>query len=428
MAQPFAKAATLLVAAFSISTLGCTHERVRSNLAEREVTQLSDLRELKSSLADSTSSRLLWKDAVRRLEKDNQGLKRSRLALSEAKRAKKEIWNSLVPRVSLFVGLSTLLGDLADSTLDDVNGQIRAAFNIPSPFNFYGQLYGAELGAISAEWSHEVDRRRARRELYVAFQRAQDLELQLLKIERDRDSLSEASLDSLPSRLQALERAGEDMRRNQQQSRLSLNRLLGTPGGNWRPAGALPRISYADRVDDLKFGENFGKLGLKLEVANIERAHLAVDRVKLQRWPALSFGLAGPAIFSSNSSTGEFALENFNIFAGVTDNYDLTNPLDTKRIQLAEIRLEATLAQIRIQMESEITQFEQSRVDYRNLQRARDRAERQLEFLQESTTTSATRLLENFNAIAALRESIRRLRLRQNRLDLDYWVWDDQAW
>lgn len=422
------RAATLIAALFFFLLTGCTQDRVRSRLAERETSQASELKGLKASLRDDAQTRLTWEKAVERLERDNAALQRSRKSLADAKNARAEVWKSLIPRVSLFFGLSSFLGEIADSALSDVNGQVRANFNIPSPFNLYGQFYAAELGSISADWSHEVDRRRARRELYVAFGRALDLEFQKQQLEQDQKALSRVSLESLPASLESLESRRENFRRNEIQSRLSLNRLLGTPGANWHPVGKLPNISYADQLEELKFGENIGQLGLKLEAANIEGAHLAVSRIKLQRWPVLNFGLAGPAIFSSNSNAPDFELENFIFFSGVTDSYDLTDPLDIERIQNAETRLEATLAQMRVELETEIVQFEQARGDYRGILTAKMRTQRQIEFLESSSVTNATQLLENFDEIARLRENLRRLEARQMRLDLEYWIWDESAW
>lgn len=366
--------------------------------------------------------------AVNRLLKDNQGLKRSRRSLADAKKAKADAWRSLIPKFSIFFGLSTLLSDISELDLDDITGQVRAGFNIPSPFAFYARLYATDLSAISSEWSHEVDRRRAHRELYVAFLRAKDLEEQREEIEAEQERLSQVSLKNLSSRLKQVETSLQNYSRNYEQSRLSLNRLLGTPGGHWKPTGPLPDISYASRFEDLELGENIGKLGLKLEAARTEVAHLSVTRVKLQRWPSINFGLSGPALFSTSDSNQDFELGNFNFFSGLSETIDITDPLDRQGIQEAEIRLEATIARMRETMESEIVQFDQAKQDYRRALKKKRIINRQLQTLERSQVTTAKALLENFEKAASLRFAQRQVEVTIGRLDLEYWIWDDNAW
>ena len=423
---------TLVFASFallqSLCTSGCTQEKAVKALQDAEVARNSDVTDLRNRIRTQSAQDLTWQTAVARLQADNAGLKRSRLSLKTAKDEKKELWKGLVPRASLFVGLTTLIGEISDFTFDDVTGQIRANFNIPNPFNFYGALYAADINAISAEWSHELDQRRAVRELYVAFQRAQDLDRQRETIEFERGELANVSLERLTSRIQVNERALQSYKRNYQQSRTSLNRLLGTPGANWRPVGGLPDISYRNKFAKLELGDDIGKLGFKLEAARIELAQLTIARIKLQRWPNINFGLSGPAFYSTSSGSRDFELANFTLFSGLSDSIDLTDPLDRERIQRAEERLEATMAQMNLQLETELVRFDQTKIDYQNALREQRRLQKRLSSLDRSRVRSASQLIENFDDKAGIRDSLFQVEARINRLDLEYWVWDDKAW
>ena len=422
------KAAVIFCCFTLLASVSCTKKRVVEALDKREDAQLSELRKIRNDIRHKNAQDLTWSVAVERLLRDNEGLKRSRRSLATAKKAKADSFRSLVPRVTIFFGLTTLISDISDLSFQDVTGQANANFSIPSPFAFYAQLYVDDINAISADWSHELDRRRAFRELYVAFRRAQDLENQRVRLESEKKQLSQVSLTKLTTTLKQVENSIQNYERNYQQSRTSFNNLLGTPGGHWRPVGPLPNISYADRFEDYELGENIGKLGLKLEAAQIETSHLAVRRIKLQRWPAITFGLSGPPIFSTRESSRDFVPGNFNLFSGLGETIDITDPLDTERIQDAEIRLEATISRMRQSTESEIVKFEEVKINYRSALREKRILQKRMRALENSAVTSASALLENFQEEANLQNTLRQVELKIDRLNLEYWVWDDNAW
>ena len=413
---------------FLWASVSCTETKVLASLEQRKDYHHSELDKIRSDIRHKEAQDLVWSVALERMFADNSGLKRSQRNLAEAKKAKADSWGSLIPRVTIFFGLSSFLSDLADLSVDDVTGQVNAGFNIPNPFNFYAQLYGNELNSISSEWSHEVDRRQACRELYVAFRRAQDLEKQGAELLVERQKLKELSLANLPSALQQIENSEENYQRSYEQSRSSFNRLLGTPGAHWKPVGALPNVSYEKRFERFEFGKDIGKLGLKIEAAQIEASHLNVKRVKLQRWPAINFGLSGPPLFTTTSAANDFEIGNFNFFSGLGESIDLRDPLDAEDIQNAEIRLQSTLAQMRVQLESQLIQFEQAKREYRKALKEKRILQKRMASLRRSKVTSADALLEHFQQSSNLRNSLRQVEAKINRLDLEYWVWDDNAW
>lgn len=407
---------------------GCVKTKVSKALAEGEVEQTQLITKLERDLETKPIRSISWTDAKELMMRQNSGIQTSREALHEARRGKKDLWLSLVPRVGLFAGLSQQLGSFASFGSDDLQAQVRAGFNIPSPVAFYGRLYAAELSAVTAEWSHEADKRQAVAQLYRAFQSGLEEARLSRELVEDRAQLNAAPLAEVARLARSISDRERALKSRRLRNRLDLNRLLGTPGGNWKLRGGLPSISYQSRFAEMQLGRNFGQLGLKQDVARIEAAQLAVLNVKVRRWPNVTFGVGAPALYTRNGGSNGFDADDVVLFSGANRSFSLVDPLNKEGVRKAELRFQRTRAEMQRQLEQELVRIANLRSDYRALIQEERVLSRQESLLQRSQSTNPDVLIGQLEQMSQLRETRRLLRARKLSLDLQFWIWDDSRW
>lgn len=414
---------------FCCST-SCVEERLGNRLVEHDKTQSVTLELLQKSYSLKKRDRISWSESIAILEKENITLQRARDQIANAKKQRKDQWLALIPKIQGIVGLSQSLSGLAVLNTDDIDTRVLASFNIPNPLRFYTRSYALALQSLQAEWTYELTRRQLYTQLYTNFLEERLLNERYQKLVENKKLIDKASIEELPGKIASLEQEQRLITRTRGHRRLALNRLLNTSGRHWQPHGEIPTVSYKKGYKTLKFGEKFGKLGLKLQTLQLESAALSVLNVKLGQLPNWSQGLSSPLIFSSdeNNDTGLTA-DDFFLFTSLSKTIDLTDILGSKNLQSAKVRANYIRDQLKISMESEIQRLELIKQSYSHLQVEKNKLTQRIIYLKKKTHKGALdTVLKEYEEFQLLEERKQNLDDQITRLDIQFWLWDDVYW
>ena len=404
----------------------CVASKVEENLGLSNSEQKRQYSELLAAV-DKEQEQLSWSSAYKRMKRDNIALRQSRQQLEDSKKLTKRRWLELVPRLVSFASIGTSIADLSDLDSDDVNANVSANLNIPNPFEFYASLYAAALQKQNAIWSHELDQRRAYAQLYSAFIEGQKIyEEQAAYESRIKYIISNQSAD-IAKLLNSATADISNLERRKITHRLSVNRLLNTPGANWKLSDKFPDISYEKRYDQLKIGEKFGKLALNLQAIQLEGALLRVEQVKFQRWPFVSFGLASPPLYTTGENT-DFSSDNLFLFGGLSKSIDLTDIGNREDLRNAKRRLQITREQLKLQSENELSRVLQLAARYRALLKERDGIYRQLSLTSQSASSEPDIVIKDIEKRNDLQLNLIEKERQIQQLDLQYIIWDETYW
>jgi len=417
-------AASLLLLAVLPS---CVSKRVGERLALSSKEREREIRQLVAQLQEAQPVRISWQDALKRMRSDNQGLVRSSRLLERSEHLQRKQWLSLVPRVGSYFQISKDLASLSDLSSDDLSARLIANFNIPNPFDFHARLYSAALQQQNSRWSHELDQRRAYIELYSAFMEAEALRLEQELFERRWKVMLYDAQQDVGKSMVSYRNEKDSLERRAKNHRVNVNRLLNTPGANWRLQGGLPRISYDTKYRQFEIGENFGKLALNLYAIRLESAILSTERVKFQQWPVLSFGLSSPPLYVSDQET-DLGADNFILFSGVSKGIDFTDLGGREKISDAKFRLKLTRDQLRFSMEKEALRLEQLQKSYGRLLRERSNSRSELEQLSRRESTMVELVLADLARRYQLEMDLLRIERQLRHMSLQYLLWDETYW
>ena len=406
---------------------GCVSGKVEEQLKESSLAREKEFRELLAEVRTQPQRRVSWRDAHQRMQAENLGLQQSRKLLADSERLTRRQWFTLVPRTSAFLNISQDIATLSDFESDDLTASVMASFNIPNPFEFHAQLYGAALEKQSARWSNELDGRRAFAELYSAFIEADTLREEEALMEERMKALMAGDMTDFSKSLGAMANEADALKRRRMMHRMNVNRLLNTPGGNWELSGPPPDISYRKRFRSLKIGPDFGKLALNLYAVRIESAILAKERVKFRQWPSLTFGMSNPPLYSTSGGS-TFSGEDFILFSGVSKTVDMEDIGGRESIRDAEFRLKATRGQLRQTMEREAARMVQIGMAYERLLQRERAARAALGRLGRQATAEPEAVLADLELRSQLRMELIQTRREIEQLDLQYLIWDERFW
>ncbi len=414
-----------LVALFLLC--GCVTNKVNKRLSASSKEREREIRELIRDLEETKPSVITWPDALAKMRSDNINLLRSKKLLERSESLQTKQWLTLVPRVGGFVQLSKDFGSISDFSGDDLNTRLIANFSIPNPFDFHARLYSAALQEVSANWSHELDKRRAYIELYSAFMDAESLRREREFFERKwRVGLVSAESELL-SEIESYENESNFLKRREKTHRVNVNRLLNTPGGNWSLRGGVPQISYETKYRKFEIGEDFGKLALNMHAIRVERAILSTRRIKFQQWPSLSFGLSTPPLFVSDQDT-DWNGENVILFTGVSKTYDLVDFAGRERVADAEFRLKVVRDQLRFSMEREVIRLDDLQKSYGQALRQRRSLQAEINRIKKRSNALAEVVIDDLTKQYQLEAELLQIERKLRGMSLQYLLWDEKFW
>ena len=415
---------TLLPLAFGSCVEGRATRRLQDHVTAQEsfVTAIVEGRETRRQ------REIGWEAALSRMTSANLSLRQSRKQLEEARRGKNRQWQTLIPNLFGFVSIGDDIE--AISNLDiELNAQLAANLNIPNPFEFYAGLYAAALQARGAEWSHELDRRRAFTQLYATFLEARNLEEEQREFELRKRKLGAGSLEGMAGKLAALRLTEESLERRKRQLRLQTNQLLNTPGENWRLTGSVPNLPDWMTYRRLRPGERFGKLALNLMAIQLETAAVGVTRSQVRAWPSLNFGLAAPPLLSSGAQSSQaFNADDLFFFSGANQVVDVTNLGNVREIRDAKTRLELTREQLRLRIEAESVRLDEAMELLRETAMEKRQLEKTLQRLNHERSDESRVVLADLEILDETKDQLRMLESRTRQIQLQLVIWNEPYW
>ena len=411
-----------------ISLVSCVGPTLSRQLTGSAAERAIEFRAMLDRVETAPLRPIPWQKAHQRMLQENLALRQSHKMLVDAQKLTRRQWLSLVPRTAGFLNITQNLGNAKSFGGESLATNLVASFNIPNPFEFYAMLYGAALQAQDAQWSNQLDARRAYAELYSAFMEAATLRKEEASLERQRQALMAGDISAdFPKALTGVINEASSLKNRRLSHRSNVNRLLNTPGGNWDLVGAPPSLSYRTRYRTIKIGRDFGMLALNLYVIQIESAILETERVKFQRWPSLSFGLSNPPLYSSNQSN-RFSGENFVLFAGAYKSLEINDLGNRESIRDAEYRLRVTREQLQMSMEREATRLLQIRDAYDQLLKEERHLEVAIKQLDHPATSETKAVLADLELLSQLEMQLLQVKRQIKQLDLQYLIWDELFW
>ena len=405
----------------------CVTETVERNLHANALKQEEEFKNLMGQIRSESRKPMTWEAAHQRLMSRNLALRQSQLQREEAEKQAKRQWLSLIPKVAGFLSLGSNISTLTDVGGDNLSSSLIANFNIPSPFEFYASLYSVELQAQNARWSCELDKRRAYAQLYSFFLEAEMIRKAEVSLARRLKSGPEGDVGAIAKSFKAIAVEQRALARRQLFHRNNVNQLLNTPGENWDLIGKIPMISYQDRYNSIKIGEDFGKLALNLYAIQIEGAMLRVERIKFQQWPTINFGFNSPPLYSNTGDYG-FNSDDLALFSGSNKSVDLTDIGGREGIRDAEKRLTFTREQLRQRMEFDILRILQLASSYQFLIKEESRLQREIGRMTESASSEPTIILKDLSLKSQLELQLSEIRQQIQQLDLQFLIWDEKFW
>jgi len=212
------------------------------------------------------------------------------------------------------------------------------------------------------------------------------------------------------------------------QLKVRLNRLLNTPGKNWKITGSPPKISYANKLNQISFRKNYAKLALMLQTLQIESNNLSIWNIKFTRLPQLSLGASTPPLYSSQSDS-TLSSDQITLFSGLSKSFDPTDPLDKETVKNTKKRIRYNRQQLLLSTESDALRLNLLKKRYKQLLTQRVSLKTQLLTLDSlQTSTSSTSIIKLLEERKKIVDAISETHKRQVSLDLQIWVWDENYW
>jgi len=408
---------------------GCVNQRAGEQLGER-LQEANLLREqTRQALENGRQTAISWRQASTLMLERNLDVRSAESALQNHVRTRRTLLLSEIgPSISTFAGLGSGLDSLADISSDNLNARVIGGMRIPNPFFVYARSYGLAVQHYQLVQTRELAHRRVMSSLYAQFLQQESIDLQRQRLGVEEKELSRLPASDQMKRILELDRRKRTLELQDQQQRLAMNRLLNTPGAYYRALPAtLPDISYAKRLHTLTAASGFGQLAMRMAAAEMEGTILMIWQVKLQRLPSFSMNISSPTLWDVQNNSA-FAVEDLDLFGSVSRGYQFTGA-EAQRLRSAEERAQnsrETLAQ-RFEMEQStilraINLYQQSLLQ-------EQLAEKRLGRLQENPPRlGAEAVLRHWRDVQQTRQLMESARAQRRNLDLQLWVWDEQAW
>ena len=292
----FAALAGLLLSAFCLC--GCSPEK-------KVARHLNQLRyEWQTNVihqANLPERVLAWNEAIEIMLQNNLKLKQSRMELTTAEEAVRQVFKDLIPTLNLRSGVSKQLTSLDRITADDVTFSANSFFSIPGLVNFSARLYAARLGYLRAHTAYQLAEREQIIDLYRLFNGAEELRQNQTRFSVQQATASAMQqVDPFSGRLMLTELQSREIANEREVESLQdrASALLGSRDYRWIfSTNGLPELRYHEFPLPLTDTNRVAQLQLKLLALELEAARATLQGLKLRYWPELNIFITGPPIY-----------------------------------------------------------------------------------------------------------------------------------
>lgn len=216
-------------------------------------------------------------------------------------------------------------------------------------------------------------------------------------------------------------------REAEQTQRTQLSRLLNLPGVDITPvAGSRPKLDYSSRLPSLIPGDNYGRLATRLSAYELEAALLRQRGLRFQRWPVPTFSAGTPAIYDSDRGSGGWieSADEISLFGSWGKSFDLTGR-EAATLRSAEEHVGFVRDNMRVRLDTEAAQWRRLQSRYRLVMERRALLAARVEAARRQGGGRASVQLEEFRRLSM---ELAEVEQRKEELDVEIWLWDDQAW
>ncbi len=421
----WAQTTILLFTATSASLLsGCSTGGLMARIEDERI-DLAQRTAVRSEAARE-SRNMCWDEAGWRLHEHNIQLQRSRDRIEELERASANQWREWLPRPTFFVTLQNSLRELGDVSSDSVSASLIAPLTIPNPVSVQARTYQNALQLVQARDSAELQRRRQIISLYRLFIEWEELEKQELYESRE---LAGTSIEQTVEAALRRRESGTSMAERRNSIHQQFSSMLDLPGVNLVPdTGSLPRVSYEERLNGIRPGHNHGILATRLAAYEIQASLLRRRGMRLARWPTFNVSASTPPVYDSRRPDSNVFenIEDVSLFGSLVQSFDVTGR-QAANIRSAEDNIEYVRASIEQRLDADARQWQRVRNRYTDLLERRNLLQARLESALRREHHDI-RASEDLETVRRIRRELDNLERAKRNLDMEIWLWDDQAW
>jgi len=364
-----------------------------------------------------------WRQAKNRMLESGLGFVRARAQIEEIRRKRKNQWREWLPRPSLYVSVQSRIEELGDLNSDDLSTSLYAPLAIPNPVSVQSRAYQYALGEMQARDNLEVMKRQEVIVLYGLFKAWEDLQNEEMAA-RD---LETADAKDLLERVFSDMESKESLSERKAMIQLRLSRMLNLPDVRVVPVlRGLPEPDYADELDALRPGENYGNLAVKLSSYQIVSAVLRSRGVKLDQWRPPSASVGVPAIYDSNRTGTPWldSADQVSLFSSWSKSFDVTGRTAAS-IENAEQYVVFVRENLKLRVAQDHHEWEKLKKRYGMLLKKRQFMRARLQRMLDETGGDA---LGSIALIRSVAQELRSIEKSKMGLDIEVWKWDDAAW
>ena len=379
-----------------------------------------------SGVLGSESRPLNWTGAVALIEENNISYQQAQTRLAQLEEDRKKFyWQQLSPRLFAVANLSTALGEISNLSNDNYGVRLFGSISVPEPLGLYARRYALELNYYQASLDFELLKRRLHSNLYASFRTQEQIERGEKEI---RDIKLPTSVEELLASRSTKANAESTLKSQQERSQLALNNILNTPGQAWRPVTkSAPSISYRNRLDQVTTQNGYGRLALKQAAGQLESSLARLWRLKFNRLPSFSTGVSLPTLYDSRIDTDP-EIGDIRLFGSMNKSFDLSGR-QARSARVAEERVKLLRSQLTQRLERENYNLQRVKSNYAELIRKEQKLKQQISREKATLPPSQPELiLKHVSNIKNLLTQLENNQLAQAKLDLEFWVWDDNYW
>jgi len=369
-----------------------------------------------------SSDSLSWEKARDRMLAEDLILRQNELRLAEIVRQRKSQWREWLPRPTFYVNMQNGLQELGDFSSEQIAAAFYAPLTIPNPWSQTAKAFQYALQEVQATDHLELSRRRQVITLYRLF----------AEWERMENRYASGRADTMEEEVQMALRAREDealANERREMYRGQFARMLNLPGVDVTPrTETLPEIDYARKLDGLVPGKNYGHLATRLSSYEIEAAILRRKGFRFVRWPAPNFSASVPAVYDSRRDDTQVidSFEQITLFGTWSKSFDVTGR-EAANIQSAEENVNFVRESLRLKLDSEGRTWDRLKNRYRALLEKRGLLRDRLAAVLRGGAPSGT-ADKDLDDARRLMSDLDNLERAKQELDMEVWLWDDDAW
>ena len=290
------------------------------------------------------------------------------------------------------------------------------------------------LQDFRAARSYELVKRRQAVALYRTFLRYEELR-------RDYEENSKSQVDeggeaegedlmAIARKKSEVAAQNKRLRKSMEQISLRLSQMLQIPDYKVRPQfSSLPKIDYSGRYNKLDSANGYGRLALQILATDIEGARLRHQRVRLEKWPRVNFGLSAPQVYSSNSDT-EFDINSVRLFGDLTRGFDILKNNQKERVELSKQDFELVKSNAHYRMIGEREMLRQAKSQFADLLAKKRSLYAALEINKDLLRSGieGERLMDAVEQRQQLSNQLKSINRSIKSQELEFWIWDETAW